>query len=133
MKIDPDYSETVGRIPCGSYPVQVVDYEEKAAKATGNRYISWILSILGAECEGQHIYYNTPIKGRGANLLKQFLQTIDPSYDGGPFDADSFLDRELVVTVVDKKFPDGTPNPFPQVISVGPYSQTVEKSVAPTA
>ncbi len=123
MKLKPDYSEIIDHVQPGNYVVQIVDYEERTAKATKTPYVAWTLSILEGEMTGQLIFHNTPLSGKGAGILKQFLQAADASYKEGPFDPEKYLDLTLRVVVKSRSYSDGTPNPFPKVVAVGRINQ----------
>ncbi len=86
--IEPNFDEMIKPIGAGVYDCRIEDCEPKTS-SNGNPYVKWKLSTL----PDQHsIYYNTPINGRGAGMLKHFIHSAsDEKYQGGAFDTDMLI------------------------------------------
>jgi hypothetical protein len=121
--VTPDYSEAFQPLAPGEYAARICGYDLKSSKNSGARYVNWGLEVTEGDREGAKIGYNTMIEGKGAGILQGFLKAIDPSYDGGPFDPQSYVGSRLVMTVVEEEY-NGKINP--KVKSVRPFAGTEE-------
>lgn len=115
-QINPDFSEALDSLPPGEYKVRVTDSELKTSQA-GNEYLNWKLSTFGSDDSRMNdrvIYHSTPISGKGAGILKQFLKAVGVDPTGGNFDTDMVHGKELAVVVIED--PQG--GTFPRVKTV---------------
>lgn len=118
MKFEPDYSECMENIAPGAYIVELAGFENRVGFDSKKPYISWQLKIVGGEFEGRNVSYNTPLSGQGAVLLKDFLKTIDPFYDGLCFDADDYFGVQMEIKLQEKIRADKTVAKYPHVTIV---------------
>ena len=120
---NPDYSEAFDSPVPGSYRVMVSGWEEKTSQK-GAKYLSWKLTIKDhAKYTGAVLFHRTMLSGKGAGILKSFLRSADTSYNDGGFDPQSFVNKELVVTIKQGTMQDGSPSKYPEVVSVAPLQQ----------
>jgi len=117
--IKPDFSEVVEVTP-GVYNIRVVNEELKKSQA-GNEYIQWKLEIFGADDErlnGTKLTHRTMIGGKGAGILKQFINALTGEAPLAEFDTADLLNREASVVVVAGKDQHGQPSGWPEVKAV---------------
>ena len=83
-RIQPDFSEAVqfGECVPGLYKLQVVSSSAEKSREKGTRMINWGLTIVerikgGDDVEiGRELQRRTPIEGKGAGFLEQFLKAL---------------------------------------------------------
>ncbi len=103
--IQPNYDESeVHRLPAGRYLARILSCEQRTGKESGNPYLAWKLETVSGEPakHGQWLYYNTPISGAGVFRLKELASAAIANYDGGPFDTDLAVGREVMIDVIYK-------------------------------
>lgn len=123
MLVQPDLSE-VANITPGDYSVTVVECEVKTSQK-GNTYLKWKFETMGCEDtknNGQHIWTNTMISGKGAFHFKALYQAAtNEEYDGTvEFDTEMLLGKEIRVAVIDGLDKQGNPSGFLEVKSFFP-------------
>ena len=123
MEFKPDYSKSIYDIPGGSYLVEIVDFQNRKGRTSGAPYIRWTLRLLESEYVGANLYYNTPLAGRGAGILRAFLQAADPTYHDGEFNAEHLIGRKLHATVQCPRPVEENNYPFPSVTKVEPANR----------
>ena len=122
MQIQPDFSESLDSLPAGEYPTRVTDCAVKTSKE-GNQYLNWTLETFGKtddRMNGRKIFHSTPIRGRGAGILKSFIKATTGQTEITNFDTEDYMGKELVVVLVENPNSD-----FPQVKSVKSYMANV--------
>ena len=104
MQVNPDFSEaSTFSMPDPGHYVAKVSKAEPSESESGSKFIKWTLEIVKADSKaqiGRTIWHNTPIGGKYAWILMQFLQAVDDSYSGGPFKTEEFLNKKLEIDVV---------------------------------
>lgn len=102
MKINPNYQSAIDQIKPDIYRVLVKSCGEHTSKK-GTKCVRWVLTIVGGDFNGRPLYLTTPIEGKGAGFLRQFLQSVNETYVDGDFDVDDYINKEVSVRVVDSK------------------------------
>jgi hypothetical protein len=83
------------------------------------------METFGNEDRNQNnktLYHRTAISGQFSGILNLFLKAADQDYAGGAFDTDTFIGKELEVTIaypIDKNT--GARSQYSQVKKVAPY------------
>ena len=121
--IQPDFSELADITP-GDYNVTVVDCEVKTSKK-GATYLKWKFETIGCDTpanNGQHIWTNTMITGKGAFRFKDLYKaSTGEEYDSTiEFDTDMLLGKELRIAVIDGLDQQGSKSGYPDVKSFLP-------------
>lgn len=122
--ITPDFTDAgestgTGTIPMGDYKARVVDAELKTSQA-GNPYVNWKLQIFGMEGDAARynnwpVFHRTMLTGKGAMMLRSFLAICIPGYDGGAFETEDCLGKEMLITIVEKRDQNGQVSSWPDV------------------
>lgn len=116
--IKPNFDELAEVTP-GTYTVVIKDCEVKESKK-GATYLKWTLETINCDepkNNGQNIWTNTMISGRGAFRFKElYSAATGEEYDSTEqFDTDMLLSKELNVTVEDGKDQQGNKTNYPEV------------------
>jgi len=118
--VTPSFEEPQDLAP-GKYRAQIIGCEQKTSKK-GNAYLNWKF-----EEQSTHawVYLMTGLSGRGAQMLKQLVQSAGwKHYQDGPINTDELMGRILTIQVDRLMNPDGTPGKYLQIIDVGPDEGT---------
>ena len=114
----PDLSSAIRSIKTGNYSVRITGIGDKAANSQ-KPYLLWQLTVDDeGDQKGCAFNHLTPLSGKGAGLLQQFLLAVNPNYDGSSFSAVEYIGKKLRVRVVENKLADGTIGIYPKVIPV---------------
>ncbi len=107
MRINVNLNEIHENVTPGWYPVRIVGSDLRTSQNKGTQYIAWTMEIVDptSEFNGWNLFNNTPIEGRGAAMLKQFLRAADfePEEDGG-FSTEDVIGHELEVRVEHREY-----------------------------
>jgi hypothetical protein len=122
--VTPDFSEETKPIEAGDYAVRVLGHTFKTSRNTGAKYLTWGLEVLSGEHEGKKLSHNTMLEGKGAGILRKFLNAARPGYDGSAFDADLYIGTRLIAKVGPEKGTDG--REYMKVKDVAPLDQGAE-------
>lgn len=123
MQITPDFSEASESqaIPPGTYKTRITDVAMKKSQA-GNDYLNWKLTIFGAE--GQYssqnnrpVFMMTMLSGKGAGKLRDLAKAALGNVPT-QLETNEFLGKEVEVTLVERRMPDGSVSNFPDVKAV---------------
>ena len=95
----PNYDEVkdFSPIPAGEYSVKAVDVKGDRSQKSGAAMLKWELQITEGPQFGKALKFTTMTEGPGAGILRQFLEMLNPTYNGGEFDAEKYLNRDFVV------------------------------------
>lgn len=119
-QISVDFTEAAeGTLPPGDYPVRIVDSTVRESKTSGNPYINWTLETFGKsedKLNGRKVFHSTPVTGKGAGILRQFLSAMGESTDIQQLETTDLHGRELVVVIVEDK-----ESTYPKVKTVKRY------------
>lgn len=89
-------------LPAGIYECEIFDGEERTSKA-GSPMFSWTLKVINndnPDYNGQQLFYNTPLEGKGRLFLQQLYEGCGVRWKGGEVDLpEDLLGRCCVVTV----------------------------------
>ena len=121
-KYSPDFSQEFKPLVPGSYTAIVKSYEEKTSQK-GDIYLQWVLEVVESDYAGGQIWLNTMMSGRGAGMIKHFLKTCDGVYDGGPFEADDYINSRVGIEVVEREY---NGKKMMNVANVYPVEQTAD-------
>lgn len=94
LNVNPDFSEAIEGIEPGTYAATIDDVSEENAKETGTPFLKWTLKAKSLDREFT-VFHNTPVTGKGAGILKEFMKAAYPEYEGGTFNARNVLGREV--------------------------------------
>lgn len=125
--ITPDLTEAVemadSALPAGVYKARVTGMKKGASKKDNTPYISWELTIFGAE--GDLARYNnwkvfkiTMLAGKATGILKEFVKACTGKDLEGSFDFSLLHGSEVQITCVDGQPYNGEPAKFPEVKKV---------------
>lgn len=117
--IEADFTEATDTLPPGEYAARVVNSEVRTSKTSGGTYINWTLETFGKDDErfnGRKIFHSTPTTGKGAGILRQFLNATAVETTG-QFETTDLHGRELVVVIVEDK-----ESTYPRVKTVKRYN-----------
>lgn len=101
--IETDFSEAVDKLPTGEYAVRVVGSEVKTGKTSNEPYISWTLETFGRDNDslnGRKIWHTTPVRGKGAGILRSFLTAVGVEVKD-QFDTTDIHGNELIVSIAE--------------------------------
>lgn len=102
MLIKPDFSEIAEEITPGEYRVRITNATDGTYK-TGTQYIKWTMETFGEtdpKNEGRKIFYNTPIAGKGAFMIKRLWDAATGGAAmGETFDTTQLFGKELSVVL----------------------------------
>lgn len=109
--IQPDFTQAAGgKLEHGEYPVRVTNAEVKFSKTSGAPYVRWELEVFGKSDDslnGRKTWHNTPTTGKGAGILKSFLEACGVASEG-EFDTEALYGKELIVVLGPDKDPSYT-------------------------
>ena len=123
INIVPNYDDAVEftPLPAGTYKARIVDCKEWQSKAA-NPMAKWTLKTFGSETKNhndQNIWHNTPLTGKGAGILKQFIRAATGEEPvPGPFNSDILMGRTVKVTVVEGLKQDGSKSGYAEVKAI---------------
>lgn len=101
--IQPDFSEAADGVAPGTYSANIVKHEMKESKA-GAKYIRWQLTVFNAaeaKYNGQSVWTNTMLSGKGAVMLQRLHQAALGAKIEGSFDPDQLLGKPVTITVTE--------------------------------
>ena len=100
MRIElPGFKEVeTGRepIPAGRYTCLISGAEKKATKDGTSQIVVWEATIVGPDCTGRKLFFNTSLKQKALWNLKALLDAC-----GAPYDDEGFATEEAVGQKVD--------------------------------
>lgn len=104
MLVQPDFSEVLEGVPPGTYQAVLVDSEMRDSKA-GSKYVRWRMTIQGANdtrVNGQSVWTNTPVAGKGAFRLQQLYKAATQGKLTGGFDTSELMGKVVTIDVIDQ-------------------------------
>lgn len=100
--VTPDFSEAQDPIDEGTYYAKIDKVEQKTSK-NGHAMLNWTLETFNEQDpknNGRKVWHTTMLEGRGAGMLKDFLQKVSGGeYQGGAFDPSEFVNREMQIVI----------------------------------
>ncbi len=102
LPVTPNFSEAqdFSPISIGDHVVRAIGVgADRSKKDHGHIYLKWNLEVMDGPEATKTVNLITMTEGKGAGILKNFLEMLNPSFNGGEFDAHKYLNRPFIAVI----------------------------------